>query len=92
MVPCLRAVAATTAAVLSYLHDIVNIPMTVHVPHAVHALMLQAKNGSSGSSVLRLSTLTECFIKLRTCHVTLKRYTVLNPATLCCPQMMMESL
>ena len=43
MVAYLRAVAATTEAVLSTADIVAMCPLTVHVPHAVDSLILQAK-------------------------------------------------
>ncbi|XP_024234276.1 uncharacterized protein LOC112217899 isoform X2 [Oncorhynchus tshawytscha] len=73
LVCCLRAVAAATCA------DIVAMcELTVHVPHAVHALISQAKTAHlTPARLLHYQN-----VLLTMCHVTLKRCTVLNPATL----------
>ena len=42
MVSCLRSVAAAIEAVLSC-SDVAIYPLTVHVPHAVHAIITQAR-------------------------------------------------
>ena len=43
LVCCLRAVAAATEAVLACADIVAMCELTVHVPHAVHALISQAK-------------------------------------------------
>jgi hypothetical protein len=43
LVCCLRAVAAATAAVMACADIVVMCELTVHVPHAVHDLISQAK-------------------------------------------------
>lgn len=43
LVCCLRAVAAATEAVLACADIVATCELTVHVPHAVHALISQVK-------------------------------------------------
>uniref|UniRef100_A0A7N8WJ00 ribonuclease H n=1 Tax=Mastacembelus armatus TaxID=205130 RepID=A0A7N8WJ00_9TELE len=78
MVPCLRAVAATTEAVLATTDIVAMSPLTVHVPHAVHSLILQAKT----AHLTPARQMHWQNILLTMSHVTLKRCTVLNPSTL----------
>ena len=78
LVTCLRAVEATTLAVLACADIVAMHPLTVHVPHAVHALISQARTAHlTPARLLHYQN-----VLLTMAHVTLKRCTVLNPATL----------
>ena len=78
MVPCLRAVEAATVAVLVSADIVAMHPLTVHVPHAVHALISQARTAHlTPARLLHYQN-----VLLTMAHVTLKRCTVLNPANL----------
>ncbi|XP_034781882.2 uncharacterized protein LOC117973465 [Acipenser ruthenus] len=78
LVCCLRAVAAATEAVLASADLVAMCPLTVHVPHAVHALISQAK--TAHLTPARLLHYQNVLMTMS--HVVLKRCTVLNPATL----------
>lgn len=78
LVPSLRAVAAATEAVLACADLLAMCPMTVHVPHAVHAIVSQARTAHlTPARLLHWQN-----VLLTMSHVTLCRCTVLNPATL----------
>lgn len=47
MVSCLRSVAAATEAVLACSDIVAVSPLTIHAPHAVHAIITQAKTAHS---------------------------------------------
>ncbi|XP_063040212.1 uncharacterized protein LOC134435263 [Engraulis encrasicolus] len=78
MIPCLKAVAAAAAAVISCTNLVLLHPLTVHVPHAVHSLLLQANTQHLTTSRL----LSYQHVLLTQSHVTLVRCSELNPATL----------
>ena len=78
LLPCLRAVEPATAAVLATADIVAMHPLTVHVPHAVHALITQARTAHlTPARLLHYQN-----VLLTMAHVTLKRCTVLNPANL----------
>jgi hypothetical protein len=76
LVCCLTAVAAATEAVLVYADIIAMCELTVHVPDAVYALFSQAKTAHLTPARHYQNVL------LTMSHVTLKRCTVRNQATL----------
>ncbi|KAL2076467.1 hypothetical protein ACEWY4_027931 [Coilia grayii] len=71
LLPCLRAVAACADIVQMF-------PLTVYIPHEVHALLLQAKTTHLTSARL----LNYQHILLAQEHITLTRCNTLNPATM----------
>lgn len=77
-IPCMKAVAATASAVLACGDIVLFHPLTVHVPHEVQALLLQAKNSHLTPACL----LSYQHVLLTLSHVTLTRCTKLNPATM----------
>ncbi|XP_051785018.1 uncharacterized protein LOC127528403 [Erpetoichthys calabaricus] len=75
---CLRAVAATTEAVLASTDIVLMSPLTVKVPHAVHSILVQAK--TSHLTTARAIHYQNVLCTLS--NVTIERCTTLNPATL----------
>ena len=74
---CSRAVAAAASAVTASASLVAYRPLTVFVPHAVAAILLQAKMAHfTPASTLHYYNI------LNLPHVTLRRCDVLNPATL----------
>lgn len=71
---CLRAVAAATEAILACSDIVAMCELTLHVPHAVHALISQA----TAAHLTPARLLHPWNVHLTMSHVTLKRCTVLN--------------
>lgn len=78
MPQCLRSVAATVEAVLACSDLVAFHQLTVYVPHAVHALLLQSKT----AHLTAARSLHWQNVLLTMSNVTLKRCTMLNPSTL----------
>lgn len=78
MIPCMKAVTAAASGVLSCADIVLLHPLTVHVPHEVHALLMQAK--TSHLTPARLLSYQHVLLTLS--HVTLARCATLNPASL----------
>jgi hypothetical protein len=77
-VSCLRSVATAAESVLACSDIVAMSPLTIHVPHAVHAIITQARMAHLTPARL----LGYQNILLTMSHVTLKRCTILNPANL----------
>ncbi|XP_072571993.1 uncharacterized protein [Paramormyrops kingsleyae] len=76
--PCLRAVAATAEAVMASA-DLVQLhPLTLRVPHAVHAILTQART----SHLTPARSVHYQNVLLTLANVTVERCSALNPATL----------
>lgn len=74
----MKAVAAAASGVLSCADIVLLHTLTVHVPHEVHSLLMQAKT----SHLMPARLLSYQHVLLALSHVTLARCATLNPATL----------